>query len=86
MPAPLPVPPVIPGNAPEGVDAPGYLPEDPRHPDHPDHPDHPSNAPVVTPEPEPMAPGVYTGVYPNLTLTAYADENGDIVQVPEVTP
>jgi hypothetical protein len=30
--------PTLPGNAPEGVDEPGYLPEDPRHPD---------NAPVV---------------------------------------
>ena len=39
-------------------------------------------APEVAPEPV-RAPGVYSGVWPNLVLTATVDENGDMVQVPE---
>jgi hypothetical protein len=35
--------------------------------------------------PEPLAPGVYSGVWPNLVMTAYVDENGVTVKVPEVT-
>jgi hypothetical protein len=33
-----------------------------------------------------MPPGVYSGVWPNLVLTATVDENGVMVPVPEATP
>jgi hypothetical protein len=52
--------------------------------------------PVVTPDPTPepvevpleasqMPPGVYSGVWPNLVLTATVDDNGVMVPVPEAT-
>jgi hypothetical protein len=43
-------------------------------------------APEVAPAPAEMAPGVYSGVWPNLVLTATVDENGVMVPVPEATP
>jgi hypothetical protein len=41
--------------------------------------------PEVAPAPAEMAPVVYSGVWPNLVLTATVDENGVMQQVPEAT-
>jgi hypothetical protein len=76
-------PTVLAGNAPESDGTPHAS----------DPPDYLPIAPVVdvplmvevAPAPEDMPPGVYSGVWPNLVLTAYVDENGVMVKVPEAT-
>lgn len=42
-------------------------------------------APEVEQTPKPaLAPGIYSGVWPDLVMTAYVDENGANVKVPKV--
>jgi hypothetical protein len=76
-------PPPTPSNAPESdgtphaSDLPEYLPVAPV-----------VDVPLmveVAPAPADMPPGVYSGRWPNLVLTATVDENGVMVPVPEAT-
>ena len=70
------------GNAPEGILEP---PEPVVTPDPTPEPVVVAVPSEVAPAPEDMPPGVYSGVWPNLVLTATVDENGVMVKVPEVT-